>query len=124
MTTLNILKKAKAAAPSLVALDSEKKNAALLSMAQALEEKADTILAANALDMTAAKGKLSDAMLDRLSLTAARIQGMAEGIRQVVALPDPVGQVRKREIRPNGIVIDRVGVPMGSSPSSTKAAPM
>jgi glutamate-5-semialdehyde dehydrogenase len=69
MTTLDILKKAKAAAPSLAALDSDPKNAALLSMAQALEEKADTILAANALDMTAAKGKLSDAMLDRLSLT-------------------------------------------------------
>ena len=113
MTTLDILKQAKAAAPSLAALDSDPKNAALLSMAQALEEKADTILAANALDMTAAKGKLSDAMLDRLSLTKERIAAMAEGIRQVAALPDPVGQVRKREIRPNGIVIDRVGVPMG-----------
>ena len=113
MTTLDILKKAKAAAPSLAALDSDKKNAALLAMATALEEKADAVLAANALDMTAARGKLSDAMLDRLSLTKERISAMAEGIRQVVALPDPVGQVRKQEIRPNGIVIQRVGVPMG-----------
>ena len=113
MTTLDILKRAKAAAPSLAALDSDSKNAALLSMAQALEDKADTILAANALDMTAAQGKLSDSMLDRLSLTKARIEAMAAGIRQVVALPDPVGQIRKEEIRPNGIVIHRVGVPMG-----------
>ena len=113
MTTLDILKNAKAAAPSLAALDSDKKNAALLAMATALEEKADAVLAANALDMTAARGKLSDAMLDRLTLTRERISAMAEGIRQVVALPDPVGQVRKQEIRPNGIVIRRVGVPMG-----------
>ena len=113
MTTQDILKAAKAAAPALAAIDTDKKNAALSAMADALEENAADILKANQLDMTAAKGHLSESMLDRLSLTAARIQGMAEGIRQVVALPDPVGQVRKEEIRPNGIVIHRVGVPMG-----------
>ena len=113
MTTQEILKAAKAAAPALAILDTEKKNAALSAMADALLENADAILEANATDMAAAKGKLSDSMLDRLALTKARIDAMAEGIREVVMLPDPVGQVRSRETRPNGIVIDRVGVPMG-----------
>ena len=113
MTTLEILKAAKAAAPALAILDTEKKNAALSAMADALWENTAAILEANAKDMAAAKGKLSDSMLDRLALTKARIDAMAEGIREVVMLPDPVGQVRSRETRPNGIVIDRVGVPMG-----------
>ena len=113
MTTLEILKAAKAAAPALAILDTEKKNAALSAMANALWENTAAILEANAKDMAAAKGKLSDSMLDRLALTKARIDAMAEGIREVVMLPDPVGQVRSRETRPNGIVIDRVGVPMG-----------
>ena len=113
MTTLEILKAAKAAAPALAILDTETKNAALSAMADALLENADAILEANATDMAAAQGKLSQSMLDRLALTKARIDAMAEGIREVVLLPDPVGQVRSRETRPNGIVIDRVGVPMG-----------
>ena len=113
MTTLDILKAAKAAAPALACLDSAAKNRALLAMADALEKHSEEILAANALDMEAAKGHLSTSMLDRLALTQARIEGMAEGIRQVVELPDPVGKVRTRVERPNGIVIDRVGVPMG-----------
>ena len=113
MTTLEILKNAKAAAPVLAVLESEKKNAALTAMADALMANSDAILAANAQDMSAAKGKLSESMLDRLALTKARIEAMAQGIYEVVALPDPVGQVRNRETRPNGIVIDQVGVPMG-----------
>ena len=113
MTTLEILKKAKACAPSLACTGSEKKNQALLAMADALEAQAQEILQANAMDMENAKGRLSQSMLDRLALTESRIAGMAEGIRQVVALPDPVGAVRNRVERPNGIVIDRVGVPMG-----------
>jgi len=113
MTTRDILIKAKAAAPFLAALDTQKKNAALRSMANALVEKTQVILAANALDMAAARDKLSPSMLDRLALTEERIEAMAEGIRQVVALPDPVGQVRASETRPNGIVIHRVGVAMG-----------
>ena len=113
MTTLDILKAAKAAAPSLAAVDTQLKNRALAAMADALEQQADRILQENAKDMDAAKDHLSQSMLDRLALTTDRIHGMAEGIRQVVALPDPVGQVRSRVTRPNGIVIDRVGVPMG-----------
>ena len=113
MTTLDILKAAKAAAPSLAAVDTELKNKALAAMADALEADSALILAENAKDMEAAKDHLSQSMLDRLALTGDRIRGMADGIRQVVALPDPVGQVRNRVTRPNGIVIDRVGVPMG-----------
>ena len=113
MTTLEILKNAKAAAPVLAAASTERKNQALLAMAEALIDNQDAILAANALDMEAARGTVSDVMLDRLALSESRIAGMAEGIRQVAALPDPVGAVRRRVERPNGMVIDRVGVPMG-----------
>ena len=112
MTTQEILIAAKKAAPSLAAADTELKNRALLSMANALENNCAAILAANQLDMEAAT-HLSQSMLDRLALTEARIHDMAEGIRQVVALPDPVGKVRARVERPNGIVIDRVGVAVG-----------
>ena len=113
MTTLEILKNAKAAAPMLAAASTELKNKALLAMADSLVAEQVAILAANALDMEAAKGTVSDVMLDRLALSESRIAGMAEGIRQVAALPDPVGAVRRRVERPNGMVIDRVGVPMG-----------
>ena len=113
MTTFDILKAAKAAAPSLAAVDSAVKNQALSSMADALEQECSAILAANAIDMDAAKDHLSPSMLDRLALTKDRICAMAEGIRQVVALPDPVGRVRNRVQRPNGIVIDRIGVAVG-----------
>ena len=113
MTTLAILQAAKKWAPSLAAADSETKNKALLSMADALEAQNEQILAANALDMEAAQGKLSQSMLDRLALTKDRIHAMAEGIRQVVDLPDPVGKVYSTVTRPNGIVIEKTGVPMG-----------
>ena len=113
MTTLDILKAAKAAAPSLAAIDTTLKNKALSSMADALERNCDAILQANAKDMENAKDHLSQSMLDRLALTENRIHAMAEGIREVVALPDPVGRVRSRVQRPNGIVIDRVGVAVG-----------
>ena len=113
MTTLDILKAAKAHAPALAMVDTQKKNEALLAMAQALEENTQAILAANALDLEAAQGKIAPVMLDRLALNESRIRGMAEGIRQVAQLPDPVGRVRQRTERPNGLIIDRVGVPMG-----------
>ena len=113
MTTLDILKAAKASAPSLAAVDTEQKNNALSTMADALETHCVSILAANAKDMENAKNHLSQSMLDRLALTQDRIHAMADGIRQVVALPDPVGRVRSRVERPNGIVIDRVGVSVG-----------
>lgn len=113
MTTLDILKAAKLSAPALAKATTKQKNDALAAMAQALEAHNEEILAANALDMEAAKSHLSASMLDRLSLNEARIKGMADGIRQVIDLSDPVGQVRSRITRPNGIVIDRVGVAMG-----------
>jgi len=113
LTTKEILIAAKKCAPALAKATTELKNKALAAMADALEEAAPEILAANALDMEAAKGHLSVSMLDRLALTQDRIHAMAEGIRQVIALPDPVGQVRCRVERPNGIVIDRVGVAVG-----------
>ncbi len=113
MTTLDILRSAKQAAPALAAVDTELKNKALLAMADALEDNCAAILSANETDMEAAKSHLSQSMLDRLALNEDRIRGMADGIRQVVELPDPVGRVRTRVERPNGIVIDRVGVPMG-----------
>ncbi len=113
MTTQDILSAAKQCAPSLAAIDTERKNKALLAMADALEAGCADILAENAKDMEAAKDHLSQSMLDRLALSEDRIRSMADGIRQVVTLPDPVGRVRNQIIRPNGIVIDRVGVPMG-----------
>ena len=113
MTTLDILKQAKQVAPMLAAADTERKNRALEAMAAALEENTDKILTQNALDMEAAREKISPVMCDRLMLNEARIRAMAEGIRQVATLPDPVGRVRSQVIRPNGMVIDRVGVPMG-----------
>ena len=113
MTTREILAAAKKSAPALAAVDTEIKNNALLAMADALEASYADILAENAKDMDAAKDHLSQSMLDRLALNRDRIRGMADGIRQVVALPDPVGRVRERVERPNGIVIDRVGVPVG-----------
>ena len=108
-----MLENAKKAKRSVGCLTTEAKNQALLAMASALEESRDQILAANALDMAAAKGKISETMLDRLLLTPARIHGMAEGIRQVVKLPDPVGAVLEEYVRPDGLVIRKTAVPMG-----------
>ena len=113
MTTLDILKAAKSCAPALAKATTELKNAALAAMADELIANSAAILAANSQDMAAAKNHLSASMLDRLALNESRIQGMADGIRQVIDLPDPVGQVRRRVERPNGIMIDRVGVAMG-----------
>ena len=112
-TTLDILKEAKAAKSVLCSLNTEEKNKALLKMADALEENCDAILEANAKDMEKAKGTISDVMLDRLCLTKERIKGMADGIREVVELPDPVGEVLARVERPSGIVVEKTAVPMG-----------
>ena len=92
ITTHDILLAARGARPALQRASTEAKNAALLAMADALERNAAAILAANAQDMEAARGHISEVMLDRLALTEGRIAGMAEGVRQVAALPDPVGQ--------------------------------
>ena len=113
MTTREILQAAKAARPALQGADTQQKNTALLAMADALEAQTAEILAANAQDMDAARGTISEVMLDRLALTKDRIAGMAEGVRQVAALPDPVGRVLRTVERPNGLVIRKVAVPMG-----------
>ena len=112
MTTRDILVNAKAAAPALLACGTEEKNAALLAMADALTASEAEILAANARDMEAARGHISEVMLDRLQLTPSRIAGMADGIREVAALPDPA-RVLERSVRPNGLVIEKTAVPMG-----------
>lgn len=113
ITTKEILKEAKKVKTLLASLSTEEKNNALLKMADALIENADEILTANKNDLERAKGTISDVMLDRLALTKERIEGMANGIREVVALPDPVGKVLNRVERPNGIVIEKTTVPMG-----------
>ena len=113
MTTREILQAAKAARPALQGADTQQKNTALLAMADALEAQTAEILAANAQDMDAARGTISEVILDRLALTKDRIAGMAEGVRQVAALPDPVGRVLRTVERPNGLVIRKVAVPMG-----------
>ena len=104
---------AKAAKPRVAALGTEEKNRGLLAMADSLEAHAGEILKANAEDLTEAQGKISDVMLDRLRLTEGRIQAMAQGIRQVAALPDPVGLILDSHTRPDGLKIDKVSVPMG-----------
>ena len=113
MTTQELLKAAKQAAPMLARIDGETKNQALCAMADALIAATEEILAANAKDLEASRGKISDVMLDRLALSETRILGMAEGIRQVAKLPEPVGKILRRVERPNGIVIDKVSAPMG-----------
>ena len=113
MTTMELLKKARAAKTAVALAAPEVKNAALLAMADALEADAAAILAANEKDLAAARGTVSDVMLDRLALSETRIADMAEGIRQVAALPDPVGRVIRREVRPNGLVIEKTAAPMG-----------
>ena len=113
ITTKDILIEAKQVKTRLASLNTEEKNKALLFMADALIENADEILTANKSDLEKAKGTISDVMLDRLALTKERIEGMANGIKEVVALPDPVGKVLNRVERPNGIVIEKTTVPMG-----------
>ena len=108
-----LLVQAKAAKSRVAALGTEKKNGGLLAMANSLEAHAGEILKANAEDLTQAQGKISDVMLDRLRLTEGRIQAMAQGIRQVAALPDPVGLILDSHTRPDGLKIDKVSVPMG-----------
>lgn len=113
MTTLDILKQAKAAKSELAKLRSEDKNNALLAMADALEENCRAILEENKKDVEAARGKITDVMIDRLSLDESRIKGMADGIRDVVKLPDPVGKILDRVELENGLVVEKTAVPMG-----------
>lgn len=105
---------AKQAAAKLAVTSTAVKNAALLAMAAALETQQAEILAANELDMTAAAAKgMKSSMLDRLKLTAERISGMADGLRQVAVLADPVGNVIDGKTLPNGLHITKIRVPLG-----------
>ena len=107
------LEQAKAAKAQVAALTTQEKNAALLAMADALLAHQESILQANAQDLEAAREHISPVMLDRLRLDPQRIQQMAQGIRQVAALPDPVGRILKDTTQENGLHIQRVSVPMG-----------
>lgn len=113
MTTAEILAAAKNAKRAMAAAGTEKKNNALKFMAEELIAHQEAILSANALDVSDARGIISDVMLDRLQLTEARIRGMADGMLEVAALPDPCGTVLSEKERPNGLDIKKVSVPMG-----------
>ena len=113
MTTLEILRAARGAKNALMLADSDRKNRALLAMADALERSCPAILAANGQDLENARGTVPDVMLDRLRLNEERVAGMARGIREAAALPDPVGRMLSEETRPNGLLLQKVTVPMG-----------
>ena len=107
-------KRAKAAARALACATTEEKNGALLKIAAAIEENAPAILTANADDLTNGRASgLSDALLDRLALNEARIAGIADSLRQVAQLPDPVGRVLEETTRPNGLRLRKIAVPIG-----------
>ena len=112
-TTLEIMKETAAVKTSIMTAPTEDKNRILTAMADRLVEATADILAANALDMADAEGRLSTVMLDRLKLTEARIQGMADGIREVVKLPDPAWEVTESHTRADGLEITKTRVPLG-----------
>ncbi|MCE3591535.1 glutamate-5-semialdehyde dehydrogenase [Streptococcus sp. XMC] len=113
METIDQLRLAKQAKKSINTATSDEKNKALRAMADALVDATADILAANQLDMEAAQGRISEVMLDRLLLTEERIQAMADGILQVAALPDPVGELLEERTLENGLVIQKKRVAMG-----------
>ena len=114
MTELQKMGAAAKEAAAVLRTAGEKKRRALLEAAQALRAAAPEILAANAVDLAAARESgMRDAMLDRLTLTEARIEAMAQGVEDVAAQRDPVGRVLSGETRPNGLKIEKVTVPMG-----------
>ena len=108
-----MLENAKAAKAQVAKLTTQEKNDALLAMADALLSHQEAILTANAADLEAAKGTVAQVMLDRLLLNEQRIAAMAQGIREVAALPDPVGRTMAEHTRPDGLKIQKVSVPMG-----------
>ena len=112
-TTIEIMKRAKAISSSLSLLNESEKNEILVLMADALERATSDILSANEDDVERSRGVLSDVMIDRLILTADRIKSMANGIRDVIKLPDPVGRIISSQVLPNGLMIEKVGVPLG-----------
>ncbi len=113
MTTLELLKVTKAVWGSIRDASPEEKNRILLAMADALQQETDSILAANEQDMDKARGGISEVMLDRLSLDPARIDGMADGIRATVKLPDHTGRIISETVHANGMHICKKQVPLG-----------
>ena len=113
MTTIDLLKKTRAAWGSIRSASAEEKNRLLLAMAESLEANSADILRENAKDIETARGTISDVMLDRLALTEGRIHAMAEGIREAAALPDHVGRALAQFTRPNGMTITKRQVPLG-----------
>ncbi len=113
MTTKEIMACAKSCKDFISSADADSKNAALFAMASYIEAQKDEILGANEKDMENARGKISDVMLDRLKLDEKRISGMADGVRNVALLPDPVGEVISRTERGGGLIIEKVRVPLG-----------
>lgn len=108
-----ILEKTKKASYTLATLDGEAKNRALLKMSEEIEKHAEEILFANKADVEKYSAALGEVMTDRLRLTSERIAAMAQGIREVAALPDPVGETLEEISRPNGLKIKKVSVPLG-----------
>ena len=113
ITTAELLRLAASAKPDAAALSAQQKNHLLDAMADALLSQSAAILAANAADMEAARGVIAPVMLDRLALTPQRVAAMAEGMRAVAALPDPVGQTLEESALANGLLLRKVRVPMG-----------
>ena len=113
MTTNEIIMNTRGVKHTLLTISTADKNKALLAMADALLANEDAILVANQEDMNAAKGRIPDSMLDRLLLTHDRLCAMADGIRAVSKLPDPVGKTLNTIVRPNGLLIEKRSVPMG-----------
>src|SRR5262245_60217406 len=113
-TAESIAKNAKVASRAMAQLSADVKTQVLLLMAAALEESSAAILSANARDVTAAKqAGLSSALIDRLTLTQKRVAEMAKGLREVATLPDPVGEIEQMRVRPNGMKVGRMKVPLG-----------
>lgn len=112
-STKEILIKAKATVKDMRGVKDDKINEALLKMADALIKSTDRILSENAKDISLAKDRISPVMIDRLTLTEARIASMADGIREIAKLPSPLGKTLREVVRPNGLTIDKVSVPLG-----------
>ena len=113
MTTIEILENAKRAKTSVALMSSEQKVSALVNMAAAIEDDIDSILRANNTDLAAMRGIMSDVMLDRLALNDERVKAMADGLRSIAKLPDPIGTVLDEFTRPNGMTVKKVAVPIG-----------
>ena len=113
ITMRELLTKAKTAAKTAFSLTTEQKNTALIAMANALEANVEVILSANAIDLENAKGVLPTVMLDRLRLDEKRIRAMAQGMKDVASLPDPVGKILEETLLPNGLTLTKTRVPLG-----------